>query len=142
MIFGDNKIELRRMYITAWQKRQTGAVLSPLEAQIASVIEDHPEYHDMMSEEAIDATFTPERGQTNPFLHMGLHLAVREQVATDRPAGIGAIFNSVHIRLGDAHEAEHKMLECLAEILWKAQSDDAMPDDQAYLEHLQETLGR
>ena len=94
MIFGQDRNELRQMYVDAWQKSTTGAAMSPLEAQIAQVIRDHPEYQDMMSGDMIDASFTPEGGQTNPFLHMGLHLAVREQVATDRPLGVAAIFNA------------------------------------------------
>ena len=124
------------MYFDAWQKSTTGAALSPLEAQIASVIEDHPEYQPMMTDAVIDASFSPEGGQTNPFLHMGLHLAVREQVATDRPAGIAAIFNTLLVRTGDAHEAEHQALECLAETLWEAQGANALPDESAYLERL------
>ena len=136
MIFGQDRNELRQMYFDAWQKSTTGAALSPLEAQIASVIEDHPEYQPMMTDAVIDASFTPDGGQTNPFLHMGLHLAVREQVATDRPAGIAAIFNTLLIRTGDAHEAEHQALECLAETLWEAQGANALPDESAYLERL------
>ncbi len=124
------------MYIDAWRKSQLGDLLSPLEAQIAGVIEDHPEYQAMMSEDMIDASFTPEGGQTNPFLHMGLHLAVREQVATDRPPGIAALFNAILVKTGDSHATEHKVLECLAETLWEAQSKNAMPDEQAYLERL------
>lgn len=136
MIFGQDKNELRQMYIDAWRKSQLGDLLSPLEAQIAGVIEDHPEYQAMMSEDIIDASFTPEGGQTNPFLHMGLHLAVREQVATDRPPGIAALFNAILVKTGDSHATEHKVLECLAETLWEAQSNNAMPDEQAYLERL------
>lgn len=136
MIFGQDKNELRQMYIDAWQKSSTGAVLTPLEAQIASVIEDHPEYQSMMTGEMLDETFTPEGGKTNPFLHMGLHLAIREQVATDRPPGIAALFNALIVKVGDFHEAEHLALECLAETLWEAQSNNAMPDEQAYLERL------
>ena len=136
MIFGQDKNELRQMYIDAWRKSQLGDLLSPLEAQIAGVIEDHPEYQAMMSEDMIDASFTPEGGQTNPFLHMGLHLAVREQVATDRPPGVAALFNAILVRTGDSHATEHKVLECLAETLWEAQSNNAMPDEQAYLERL------
>jgi hypothetical protein len=136
LIFGQDKNELRQMYIDAWRKSQLGDLLSPLEAQIAGVIGDHPEYQAMMSEDMIDASFTPEGGQTNPFLHMGLHLAVREQVATDRPPGIAALFNAILVRTGDSHTTEHKVLECLAETLWEAQSNNAMPDEQAYLERL------
>ncbi|WP_204318325.1 DUF1841 family protein [Serratia marcescens] len=36
-----------------------------------------------------------ELGETNPFLHMGLHLAVREQVATDRPQGIRTVYTKL-----------------------------------------------
>ena len=67
---------------------------------------------------------------------MGLHLAIREQVATDRPPGIAAIFNSLLVRTGDPHEAEHQALECLAETLWEAQGANTMPDESAYLERL------
>lgn len=136
MIFGQDRDELRQMYFDAWQKSTMGALLSPLEAQIAKVIEDHPEYQPMMTGAVLDTSFTPEGGQTNPFLHMGLHLAIREQVATDRPPGIAAIFNSLLVRTGDAHEAEHQALECLAETLWEAQGENAMPDESAYLDRL------
>jgi hypothetical protein len=137
MIFGQDRNELRQMYVDAWRKSTTGALLSPLEAQVASVIEDHPEYQHLMTGDAIEASFAPEGGQTNPFLHMGLHLAIREQVATDRPPGVAALFNSLLIKTGDTHEAEHKALECLAETLWEAQRNNAVPDEAAYLERLQ-----
>ena len=136
MIFGNDRTELRQMYIDAWRKFKTGAALAPLEAQIARVIEDHPEYHAIMNGDLVEASYTPEGGQTNPFLHMGLHLAIREQVATDRPPGIAAIFNNLLIRTGELHEAEHSALECLAETLWEAQGKNSMPDEQAYLERL------
>ena len=136
MIFGQDRNELRQMYFDAWRKSKTGALLSPLEAQIATVIEDHPEYQELMTEGKTDASYSPEGGQTNPFLHMGLHLAIREQVATDRPPGIAALFNALLVKTGDAHDAEHKALECLAETLWEAQRANAMPDENAYLERL------
>ena len=136
MIFGQDRNELRQMYFDAWRKSVSGALLSPLEAQIAKVIEDHPEYQALMTEESLEASFTPEGGQTNPFLHMGLHLAVREQVATDRPPGIAAAFNALLIRTGERHEAEHRALECLAETLWEAQGLNSTPDEAAYLERL------
>jgi len=136
MIFGQDRNELRQMYFDAWRKSKLGDLLSPLEAQIATVIEDHPEYQAMMSDEQLDKSFTPEGGETNPFLHMGLHLAVREQIATDRPAGIAALFNAILVKSGDSHTTEHKVLECLAETLWDAQNSNAMPDEQAYLERI------
>ena len=124
------------MYIDAWIKSTAGEMLSPLEAQIVSVVNEHPEYHSMLSTDSIDRSFSPESGQTNPFLHMGLHLAIREQIATNRPAGIKSIFDKLRKRLNDNHAAEHLALECLAETLWEAQSKNTLPDEDAYLQRL------
>ena len=135
MIFGQDRNELRRMYRSAWQKFRDEKALSPLEAQIAQVVEQHPEYHDAVAGD-LERDFTVEAGETNPFLHMGLHLGIREQVTTDRPAGIAAIFRQLAAQLGDAHSAEHRMIDCLAETLWEAQRDNRAPDEQAYLERL------
>ena len=86
---GQNRDQMRRMYLEAWRKFNARAPLEPLEAQLAAVIAEHPEYVTWLEagETALGAEFTPEGGQQNPFLHMGLHLAIREQVATNRPAG-------------------------------------------------------
>lgn len=124
------------MYVDAWQKSVKSEVLSPLEAQIAAVIQEHPEYQAILEKEPQDQEFAPEGGQTNPFLHMGLHLAIREQVATNRPAGIATIHRTLSQKTGDAHNAEHQMIDCLAETLWEAQSANSPPDEQKYLERL------
>jgi hypothetical protein len=67
---------------------------------------------------------------------MGLHLAVRDQIATDRPAGIRKAFQSVAARLGSEHEAEHRIIECLAEAMWEAQRSGRPPDEAAYLQRV------
>ena len=137
MIFGADRNELRRMYSTAWKKHGDSELLSPLESEIAQVIDDHPEYHDAVSGD-LERDFTVEGGETNPFLHMGLHLGIREQVATDRPAGIAAVFRSLADKIGDAHLAEHRMIDCLAETLWEAQSNNTAPDESQFLERLRQ----
>lgn len=143
MIFGQDRNELRRMYADAWKKRRDNLPLSPLEAQIADVVEMHPEYHAEISSGEIDRDYAPDGGRTNPFLHMGLHLGIREQVATDRPAGIARVYRSVTAKAGgDVHTAEHEMIECLAEALWEAQSANGQPDERKYLERLQRLAGR
>ena len=136
MIFGQDRSELRRMYADAWQKRVESLPMSPLEAQIAAVIEQHPEYEQAVTGDDLDRDYTPEGGQTNPFLHMGLHLGIREQVATDRPVGIASVYRELASRMGDPHAAEHQMIECLAETLWEAQSQNIAPDEARYLERL------
>lgn len=138
-LFADqNRTRLRRMYLDAWRKFRASQPLEPLEAQIAAVIAEHPEYVDWLEsgEAALAAEFTPEGGRENPFLHLGLHLAIREQVATDRPPGIARVHRRLTERLRDAHAAEHAMLETLAETLWDAQRNGVPPDEQRYLERL------
>ncbi len=137
MIFGHDRAELRRMYRDAWRKAEEDAPLSPLEAQIVAVIEAHPEYLPAMDSDRLDADYTPDAGKENPFLHMGLHLAVRDQVSIDRPPGIARVHADLTRRLGGAHAAEHCMIEALAETLWEAQRHNAAPDQEAYLERLE-----
>lgn len=138
MPFFDNQSrdELRRVYVEAWRKRRAGLPSEPLEAQVADVIELHPEYHAALErgEDALERDYTPEGGQSNPFLHMGLHLAVRDQIATDRPPGLRKAFESLAQRIGTAHEAEHRIIECLAQAMWEAQRAGRPPDESAYLE--------
>lgn len=144
-LFGSfRRDELRRLYLEAWRKLKAGAPLEPLEAQIAAVIEEHPHYVHWLEagEEALAADFTPEAGRENPFLHMGLHLAIREQVATDRPPGIARVRRELARRLADAHAAEHAMMESLAETLWEAQRGGAAPDETIYLRRLEGLSGR
>ena len=135
---GQNREQMRRMYLEAWRKFSARSPLEPLEAQLAAVIAEHPEYVTWLEagESALAADFTPEGGRENPFLHMGLHLAIREQVATDRPAGIAAVHRALTGRLGGPHEAEHARLEKLAETLWEAQRQGRVPDEGLYLERL------
>ncbi|TDJ25811.1 MAG: DUF1841 family protein [Gammaproteobacteria bacterium] len=126
--------EIRQVYFKVWQKMQNQSVLEPLEAIIADVIKLHPEYHSMLEtgETAKQKEFSPEDGQTNPFLHMGMHITLREQAGGDRPAGILDIYQKLVQQKG-IHETEHAMMECLGQTLWNAQRHDAMPDENAYL---------
>ena len=140
MLFGNDRNELRRMYVQAWRLKRAGQPMSALESQIAEVVGEHPEYHAMLVDDTVEADFAPEGGQSNPFLHMGMHLAIREQVSTNRPVGIRDVHAQLAGKLGDPHEAEHAMLECLGEALWRAQRDNTLPDELAYLESLNRLL--
>lgn len=131
MMFADqNRDALRASWREAWQRHCEGLPLQPLQAQIADVVAAHPEYHALLASEHEWS------GPENPFLHMSLHLAIREQVGTDRPAGIRALHGRLSERHGSAHEAEHRMIEVLATLLWDAQRAGRAPDEMAYLEAL------
>ena len=133
-----DRSSLRRSYVEAWRKWRERLPMEPLEHQIGSVVEQHPEYHPVLEQDAqaLHRDYSPEGGQSNPFLHMGMHLAIREQVATNRPTGITAIHAALATRLGSAHDAEHRMIECLGEALWRAQRSGLPPDEAAYLDSL------
>ena len=133
----DNRNDLRAAWREAWRRSQEGLPLEPLQAQIVDVVTEHPEYQAFLAaESALQAEFRPEGGRENPFLHMSLHLAIREQVGTDRPAGIRAVHRALARRSGSAHQAEHRMIEVLATSLWDAQRAGRAPDEQQYLEAL------
>ncbi|HJS22417.1 MAG TPA: DUF1841 family protein [Steroidobacteraceae bacterium] len=142
MFHARSRHDLRSAYLAAWRKAQAGDTLTPLEAQIAQVVAEHPEYHPMLEgpPEVLEAQFPPEAGAENPFLHLGLHLAVREQVSTDRPPGIARIHSRLSARLGSAHVAEHRMFEVLGRLLWEAERAGQAPDESTYLEQLQRLM--
>jgi hypothetical protein len=136
--------QLRLSYVEAWQRHVQGVPLSPLQALIADVIGAHPEYQALMrNAETASGYEAPGGGATdNPFLHMGLHIAVREQVAIDRPPGIRALHGQLQTRYGDVHAAEHLLMESLGQTLWQAQRDGRMPDEQQYLALVRERLAK
>lgn len=138
MLFGQDRDKLRRFYCDTWMARREGRPLEPLQAQIAEVIEQHPEYQSLLenADQALGRDYLPELGETNPFLHMGMHLAIREQVSTDRPAGIREAFRTLLIEYGDSHQLEHRFMDCLAEMIWSAQKHGTEPDESAYLDCL------
>ena len=139
---GTDRRQHRLMFRDAWLKRINGETLTQLDKQIADVVEEHPEYHTLVETlndndpvELLD--LSAGQDTDNPFLHMGLHLGLREQVGTDRPAGIRLITQSLLKRFpAEGHRVEHMMMECLAEFLWQSQRDSKPPDEVAYLEAL------
>ena len=137
MFADQSRDALRATWREAWRKRRAGLPLQPLELQIADVIAAHPEYHPLLQQDAgAPAESSALDGAQNPFLHLSLHLALREQLATDRPPGIAAIQSRLASRLASSHAAEHRMIEVLAQVLWEAQRAGRPADDALYLERL------
>jgi len=142
MLFSQDRKKLRHQFRQAWQKRLADEPLDPLEKQIATLVEEHPWYHELMVQDdsILDQDFTSEHANENPFLHLSLHLALREQVGTDRPKGIHSLTRSLLLKHQDGHQVEHMMMACLGEFLWDAQRQGKAPDEYAYLERLKELL--
>lgn len=132
---GYSRDQLRLAYAQAWAKHLARSPLAPLEAQIADVIQAHPEYQRLLADADTAVGFERDTALVadNPFLHMGLHLAVREQLSIDRPPGVRDLQRQLQVRYGDAHLAEHALMEALGEELWMAQRDGRGPDESRYL---------
>ena len=137
-MFDPTRDQVRHFFFDAWRKYREREVLAALENVAAGVILLHPEYHPVLDdpERHRNREYRPESGDTNPFLHMSMHLAIEEQLSIDQPPGIKAEFARIAARLGDRHAACHEVMECLAETVWQAQRDGATPDAPAYLECL------
>ena len=142
-MFVESRDESRQFFIQTWQKMTAKQALEPLEALIAQIIVEHPEYHAVLSApgQTLDDEYLSEDGRSNPFLHMGLHVALQEQLQSDRPPGIVALYEKLLQRWNhDVHDTEHKMMECLAAALWQAGRSGSVPDERRYLECLRECL--
>ena len=127
--------QLRRTYAETWAKHLARSPLTPLEALIADVIGAHSEYQSIVADADAALAFEADAAGAadNPFLHMGLHLAVREQLSIDRPPGIRDLHRQLQAQYGESHLAEHALMEALGEELYLAQRNGSAPDEKQYL---------
>ena len=139
-MFTQDRDQLRLFFINSWKKKQNNEPMEQLEEIVADIVAKHPEYHPLLEKEdaAIGREYLSEFGETNPFLHMGMHIAIYEQLSTNRPAGIRDAYQKICKKAGDEHEGEHRIMDCLGEIMWQAQRNQTQPDEQAYLKMLKE----
>mgnify|MGYP003388357098 CR=1 FL=1 len=137
-MFVDNRDDARKFFVEVRQKYLNHEALEPLERLILDVILSHPEYHQLLDKgtEAIAEDYFPAQGAVNPFLHMSMHIAIKEQIQTDRPPGVRTECETLLKKYGDLHKMEHEVMTCLGESLWLAQRDNCMPDERAYLESI------
>jgi hypothetical protein len=135
-MFNPSQHDVRRFFCETLRKVGAAAPLTPMEAIAASWIEQHPEYHGDLADlqAALDASYTVEAGQTNPFLHLSMHLTLVEQTSIDQPRGVKQAIELLAARLGSLHEAHHQAMECLGEMVWASQRSGLPPDGLAYLE--------
>jgi len=141
-VYNPSRDQARDFLFDLWKKHAEGAALTPLESLALSVVLEHPEYHAMLAdrERYLERDWKPEGGETNPFLHLAMHLAIEEQLSIDQPPGIRGAIEMLERRLG-AHDARHEVMDCLAEMVWNAQRHGAAFDNAAYLDCLQRKAG-
>lgn len=138
-----NTQDVRRFFASVWQQRLLPLHLDALQQKALRIIEAHTEYVPYLEniERYLDYAWTPEQGETNPFLHMSLHLSIQEQVGIDQPPGIRAVHERLCARhAGDWVRAEHEMMDALAETVWEAQRFGRGLDVNAYMTKLRRLI--
>lgn len=134
-MFNPSRDQVRHFFCDAWKKHLDRLPLVGAEVTAADLAARHPEYQALLADKAsaLDKEWPPEDGQMNPFLHLSLHLAICEQVSIDQPPGIRAAFDTLRARM-DQHAAEHVLLECLGETIWRGQREGRPMDAMAYVD--------
>ncbi|SRR5690625_1610440 len=140
-MFNPSREQVRQFFTEAWRKHRHEEILTPLESMALDWMLEHPEYQaDLESPGAAEQDYSVEQGQTNPFLHLSMHLAIAEQLSIDQPPGIRAAYQRLAAR-SDAHDAAHRIMEALGQVVWEAQRSGTPPDSERYLELIRRQEG-
>ena len=135
-MFQPSQHDVRAFFCATWRKQRDRLPLSPIEAQAATWIAEHPEYHAVLADEAaaLAERYTVEDGRENPFLHLAMHLSILEQTGIDQPTGIRQAVQLLAAKRQSLHAAHHEIMECLGEMIWASQRSGLPPDGQAYID--------
>ena len=134
-MFNPSRDDARNFLFDSWRKRREGTLQTPLEDLVSQLIGKHPEYHALLEnpQQYQDKDYTSQSGEPNPFLHLMMHLTIEEQISIDQPPGIRQAVELLTAHYQSEHDAQHKMMECLGEMLWQAQRNGTGPDAAIYL---------
>lgn len=134
-MFTPSQEDVRRFFCEASRKQRANEILTPMEAIARDWIVQHPEYAVELADvdAALAADYSVERGGSNPFLHLSMHLTIAEQLSIDQPPGIRAAYLSLARKLDSEHDAHHRIMECLGEMVWQSQRSGLPPDGESYI---------
>ena len=138
-MFNPSRDQARKFFFDTWAKYQAGQTLEGAENLALQALLTHPEYHALLgqTERYLDKDYAPESGETNPFLHLSMHMAIAEQLSIDQPPGIRARHARLLSLYGDPMQAEHEMMDCLAEMIWQAQRHGGQYNPVIYFDCLE-----
>jgi Domain of unknown function (DUF1841) len=146
-LFNPSRDEVREFFFNAWAQFKAQKPLTDLEKIAIGVMHMHPEYHAILDapEQFKQQEYFPEFGETNPFLHMSLHLSILEQISINQPIGITDIYEKLKLKHQNKydfeHKAQHDILDCLGESIWSAQRNNTALDPKYYVQLLQQKVG-
>ena len=143
-LFSPSRDEVREFFFNAWSQFKVQKPLTDLEKIALSIMHMHPEYHAILDKpgQYKNQEYFPEFGETNPFLHMSLHLSIHEQLSINQPTGITGIYEQLKLKYQDDHDAQHVIVECLGEAIWQAQRNNTALDANFYVQLLQQKVGK
>jgi len=143
-LFNPSRDEVRDFFFQSWAKFKQQLGLTDLEKIAIGVIQMHPEYQPILDapEQYKQQDYFPELGETNPFLHMSLHLSVLEQISINQPIGIVDVYAKLKLTHQEEHAAQHDVIDCLGETIWHAQQNKTAIDATYYLQLLNKKIGQ
>ena len=143
-MFNPSRDQVRQFFFAVWAKYRAGQPLAGAEQPALDAVLAHPEYHGILDqpERYQERDYLPEAGETNPFLHLSMHLAIAEQLSVDQPPGIRERYQQLVKLHGDEMDAQHAIMECLGEMIWQVQRHQTAFDSAAYLRCLDQQLNK
>lgn len=143
-MFNPSQADVRRFFCAVHAKSQAGSPMEAIETLASLWIDEHPEYHADLADvdAALARNYDDPPGQTNPFLHLSMHLSISEQCSIDQPRGIRQAVELLAKRLDSLHDAHHATMECLGQMLWESQRSGRPPDGEAYIASVQRRATR
>jgi hypothetical protein len=134
-MFSPSQEDVRRFFCTVYEKSVLKAPMEAIETLASQWIAEHPEYHADFSnvDAALRQVYSNAQGQSNPFLHLSMHLYISEQCSIDQPRGIRQAVELLTHKRNSLHDAHHETMECLGKMLEESQSVKRPPDGDAYI---------
>jgi hypothetical protein len=126
--------DVRIFFFDVYDKYMNNIPLSSLELIALEVIQQHKEYLPIIQqkEKYLNYQWLPESGMTNPFLHMSMHISIKEQLSINQPVGVVDYYNQLLNKYLDPMVVEHHIMDCLAEMIWYSQKNQVPFDVSIY----------
>lgn len=126
--------DVRIFFFEVYDKYIKQQPLFGIELIALEVMQQHQEYIPIIKQKDkyLNYQWLPESGETNPFLHMSMHISIKEQVSINQPIGIVNYYNQLLHKYQEQMVVEHHIMDCLAEMIWYAQKNQCPFDTNIY----------
>ncbi|RLC66193.1 MAG: hypothetical protein DRI48_05250 [Chloroflexi bacterium] len=120
-----------------WKRAQADtSFLDSEETQIAQIMQEHSEYHDLWGRLDTISEAELERDGTNPIVHITIHDTIENQIAQGDLPEVRLIVERLMARGISRHEAIHRVGSVLIEEIYHVLREDCPFDEAGYLRKL------